>query len=564
LHFLEAEPEEMPMKKTAASIIAPFILAVITLGCGAQSDMESTPGVPTNNMKQPVIEEPDLYRWADKHLYVQNPQTGLNILDVSDPARPKRVGRAGVMGGAGAEMYIHNELATILLKTATPHCMSPKNLNPKGWKFGAEVAFVDVAQKTHPKILQRYCIAGELVASRTVDRMLYVVSKGAGGSRAISIDTTNPQHARVVQQQDFFGSSKEIIVTADAIFVASRVPDAEETGVQYVSINAKGEMKVRGLIQVPGDPQGRFHMSREGKLFRIVTYRSSVRKSRLSIIDVSTPDHLKLVGELPNIGKGEKLYATRFDGDMAYVVTFKRTDPLWVISLKDPTQPKIVGELHVPGWSDFLFPMGKRLVAVGRGNNGMRVGVSLFDVSDPTNPRSLHQISLGSYDATSEANVDHRAVTILEPPGGNPVVVVPHTSVSYDDNCSVRDHLQLVEVQPKRLQTRGSMTQQGAIRRTLLVDSHLYSISDYEVLAMDMHDLDHLVVDTAVTIGTSVTHDQDYNQYCRYYGDREGDDSYGGFMMFCSAGGGLSMPPVSMVMLGVLFVGLRLRRRVRR
>ena len=548
------------MKKNVSVILAALFLALATWGCGAQNDMEATPGVPTNNMKQPVIDEPDLYRWSGNHLYIQNPQTGLNILDVSDSARPRLVGRAGVVGGAGAEMYIHKDLAIILLKKATGHCISPKNLNPKGWNFGAEVAFVDVAQKTHPKVLQRYCIPGELVASRTVDRMLYVVSKGQGASRGISIDTADPQNARVVQQLDFPGSSKEIIVTADAIFVASKVPGSEETSVQYVSINAKGEMRSRGLIQVLGTPQGRFHMQKEGKQFRIVTYRTSVRRSRLSIIDISAPDHLKLVGTLANIGKGEKLYATRFDGDLAYVVTFKRTDPLWVVSLKDPTQPKIVGELHVPGWSDFLFPMGKRLVAVGRGNNGRRVGVSLFDVSDPTNPRSLHQITLGSSEATSEANVDHRAVTILEPPGGNPVVVVPHTSVASDGTCAVRDHLQLVEVQAARLETRGDQTQQGTIRRTLMVNNHLYSISDYEVLAMDIKDMDNPLVDTAVTIGTSVTHSQDYTQYCGYY---YGEDDYadGGFMMFCSAGGGSLTPPASMVLLGLLLVGLRARRR---
>ncbi len=554
------------MKNTASTLLTTCFVALITWGCGDQSDMEATPGTPKTSMKQPLIEEPDLYRWAGQHLYIQNPQTGLNILDVSDASRPRLVGRAGVVGGAGAEMYIHKNLATVLLKTVTPHCVVPKNLDPKGWDFSTEVALVDVAQKTHPSILERYCIPGKLVASRTVDRMLYVVSKSQGVSRGVAIDTADPRHARVVNQMDFPGTTKEILVTAEAIFVVGKVASTDETSVQYVSINAKGEMRSRDLIRVQGAPQGRFHMDKEGKHFRIVTYRASARSSRLSIIDLTNPDHLKLLGMLPGIGRGEKLYATRFDGAMAYVVTFKRTDPLWVVSMEDPAKPEIVGELHVPGWSDFLFPMGKRLVAVGRGDNGQQLGVSLFDVSDPRNPRSLSQVSLGSSNATSEANVDHRAVTILQPPNGNPVVVVPHTSVSFDGNCTVRDHMQLVEVHPKTLQVRGAQTQQGSIRRTLMVQSHLYSISDYEVLAMDIKDLDRPMVDTALTIGTSVKHDQaQIAQYCNMY-DYMGEDHYatGGWFMACSAGKAGLTPPASMVFLGLLFLGLRLRGRSRR
>ena len=551
------------MKNTVSTLLTTCSLALFILGCGAQSDMEVGPSTPpTNTMKQPVIEEPDLYRWAGSHLYIQNPQTGLNILDVSDASRPRLVGRAGVKGGAGAEMYIQSNLAIVLLKTATPSCVVPKDLDPKGWDFGTEVALVDVTQKTHPSILERYCIPGELVASRTVDRMLYVVTKNQGVSRGVAMDTSDPRHARVVNQMDFPGATKEILVTAEAIFVVGKVAGKDETSVQYVSINAKGEMRSRDLIQVMGVPQGRFHMDKSGKQFRIVTYRQSARSSRLSVIDISDPDRLLLIGMLPNIGRGEKLYATRFDGAMAYVVTFKRTDPLWIISMEDPTKPVIVGELHVPGWSDFLFPMGKRLVAVGRGDNGQQLGVSLFDVSDPRNPRSLNQITLGSFNATSEANVDHRGVTILQPPNGNPVVVLPHTSVSFDGNCTVRDHLQLVEVHAKHLQVRGAQTQQGTIRRTLMVQQHLYSISDYEVLAMDIKDLDRPLVDTAVTIGTSVKHDQaQISQYCSMY-NHYGEDDYatGGWFMFCSAGGGGLTPPTSMVLLAVLFIGLRLRR----
>ena len=554
------------MTRHTSILISIFLLA-LAWGCGASQDAAMNEGAPpTAQMKQPVIEEPDLYRWSGQHLYIQNHQTGLNILDVTVAAKPRLVGRAAVVGAAGSEIYVQDrkggqKLAMVLLKSATSHCLfAPQDLDPRGWKYGAELALVDVAQASHPRVLERYCLPGKLVASRTVDQMLYMITSGSGSSQAISVDTSDPRRARVVQQMFFAGDSREIIVNAEAIFVASKVPGSEATLVQYISINARGEMKGRDELQVLGLPQGRFHMNTEGNQFRIVTYRQSVRKSRLSIIDISKPDQLKLMGQLPGIGSGEKLYATRFDGDKAYVVTFRRTDPLWVISLRDPTNPAIVGELHVPGWSDFLFPMGQRLLAVGRADNGMQVGASLFDVSDPHNPRALHQISLGGYGSSSEANVDHRAVTILEPPGKNPVLVIPHTTMAYDGSCSLTDHLQLVEVKSSELRVRGSADQQGTIRRSLLLHGHLYSISDYELLSINIDNLDTPSVRTAVTIGTSVTRPDDpQNQYCGMY--MGNDEEYGGWVMFCSVGQEVgALPPVSMVLLGLLLVVVVRRR----
>ena len=537
------------------------------LGCGAQSDSAEAVA-PPSKMKQPEIQEPDLYRQVGDRLYVQNAQTGLNILDISNASKPRLVGRAAVTGGAGAEIYVQargaHKLALVLLKQATSSCQSPHNLQPSGWSFGAEVALVDVTLASHPRVHRRYCLPGKLVASRTVDRMLFVVTKGSGASRALSLDTTDPTQAKVVQQMSFSGDSKEIIVSPDAMFVASK-HGSDRTQVRYISITSQGKMTARGVMELPGLPQGRFHMHRDNAVFYIVTYEAGARRSRLSVIDLSDPDNLGLHGEVPNIGRGEQLKATRFVEDRAYVVTFKQTDPLFVIDLSDHKNPRVVGELHIPGWSDFLFPMGKQLVAVGRGDNGMHLGVSLFDVSDAANPRALKQISLGGYSATSEANVDHRGVTILKRNGKNPVVVVPYTSVTDDGSCTVKDYLRLVEVLPTSLKVRGRVTQSGTIRRSLMVNDHLYSISDYEVLALDIRQLDNPMVDTAVTVGTSPDRSEAMNQYCGYYG-HDDDMAYGGFPFMCAiptAATSPTLPPASLVLLGLVLVLVAARRRRR-
>ncbi|MFT3817509.1 MAG: beta-propeller domain-containing protein [Rubrivivax sp.] len=117
---------------------------------------------------------------------------------------------------------------------------------------------------------------------------------------------------------------------------------------------------------------------------------------------------LQALATLPNaqrpaaIGKaGEQVYGVRFAGGRAYVVTFRRTDPLYVLDLSDPADPRIGGELQVPGFSDWLYPLdGGLLFGVGRDamadGRVQGVKVALFDVQDAARPRLLDSRSHGA------------------------------------------------------------------------------------------------------------------------------------------------------------------------
>ena len=107
------------------------------------------------------------------------------------------------------------------------------------------------------------------------------------------------------------------------------------------------------------------------------------------------------------------MYATRFMGDKAYLVTYRNTDPLFVIDLKDETNPKVLGELHIPGYSSYLHPYDENhLIGIGMETEetvnrdaygkvistsaivtGMKM--SLFDVSDVTNPKEISKTVIG-------------------------------------------------------------------------------------------------------------------------------------------------------------------------
>src|SRR5258708_27773824 len=113
------------------------------------------------------------------------------------------------------------------------------------------------------------------------------------------------------------------------------------------------------------------------------------------------PGGISKLGEL-ELGSGEQLHATRFDGNLVYVVTFFQIDPLWVVDLSDPAKPHIAGSVNVPGWSSYIAPQGDRLVTVGVESHP--VAVSLFDVPNPTQPTLLGHLILGGNYSWGDAN----------------------------------------------------------------------------------------------------------------------------------------------------------------
>ena len=112
-----------------------------------------------------------------------------------------------------------------------------------------------------------------------------------------------------------------------------------------------------------------------------------------------------MVGKLEGIGQGENLHAVRFMGDRGYMVTFIKTDPLFVIDLSQPQNPRVLGELTMPGYSDYLHPydathligVGKDAVDSVQGNFAWYQGLklALFDVSDVNNPVLVANYSIG-------------------------------------------------------------------------------------------------------------------------------------------------------------------------
>ena len=138
------------------------------------------------------------------------------------------------------------------------------------------------------------------------------------------------------------------------------------------------------------------------------------------------------VGAVEKIAPGEDIRAVRFDDDRGYVVTFKKTDPLFVLDLYQPAHPKILGELKIPGFSTYIHRIDpEHLLSIGfdaddHGSFAYFDGVilQLFDVKNPTEPRLVHKEKIGSRGSTSEAATNHLAFNYFADQG---LLAVPMT-----------------------------------------------------------------------------------------------------------------------------------------
>jgi len=147
---------------------------------------------------------------------------------------------------------------------------------------------------------------------------------------------------------------------------------------------------------------------------------------QVNVLDINA--NMTVVGTVDDLGKpGERIYSVRFQEDRGYVVTFVETDPFYTLDLSDVTDPRAVGELEIPGYSNYLHPIGDDLIlGVGQAvENGMTTGlqISLFDVSDFSNPTRLFNFieADGSY---SDAQYDHRGFRYLNESG---LLILPLT-----------------------------------------------------------------------------------------------------------------------------------------
>jgi hypothetical protein len=266
-----------------------------------------------------------------------------------------------------------------------------------------------------------------------------------------------------------------------SVFPTEFTTDLHKFAIDGLNLNYKASGEVKGHLG--WDPERiSLRMSEHAGDLRVISYTGSdgwvvgldavvststgtatkptvpASPATLTILRESGADGLlKPVGTLPNpqrpapLGKpGEQIYGVRFSGDTGYLVTFRRTDPLYVLDLKDPTDPKTAGELEMPGFSDVLLPLPQGLLlGVGRDADasGAALGpkVALFDVRDPTKPALISSKTLGARGSVSAVDHSSHGLNVLQV-GPVARVALPASLLGGDGDAQAQHLLKRFEV----------------------------------------------------------------------------------------------------------------------
>jgi uncharacterized secreted protein with C-terminal beta-propeller domain len=264
------------------------------------------------------------------------------------------------------------------------------------------------------------------------DSMTHVIS--------LNLDTRS-----VVQKSFLLGSSQTMYVSKNNIFLASvhypyypffRTPGSissistQETTILHKISIEDGDVSYIAQGEVPGRILNQFSMDEYNGFFRIATtignnwIEDTLSSNNIYILD----ENLKQISQIENIAPGESIYAARFLGNRAYLVTFVQVDPLFTIDLSNPYNPRILGELKIPGYSEYLHPYDENhIIGIGKEVDPtidadkvhtpgaiyytaiLGLKLALFDVSDIKNPIEQTKIVIGDRGTDSPALYDHKA-----------------------------------------------------------------------------------------------------------------------------------------------------------
>jgi inhibitor of cysteine peptidase len=196
--------------------------------------------------------------------------------------------------------------------------------------------------------------------------------------------------------------------------------EIDQSVVHRVSISS-GNIEYAAGGKFPGNILNQFSMDENNGYFRVATNTggwvggmSIESVNNVYVLDSS----LNVVGKLEDLAKGESIYSARFMGDRLYMVTFQRIDPLFVIDLSNPASPTVLGELKIPGYSDYLHPYDENhIIGLGMDTEENQWGgisisgikLSLFDVTDVANPQEVSKYVIGGRGSYSIALHEHKA-----------------------------------------------------------------------------------------------------------------------------------------------------------
>lgn len=318
------------------------------------------------------------------------------------------------------------------------------------------VAVYSINLSGKASLLKELEVEGSLLSSRKKDNTVYLVvnqymnfyygsednvipmyrdSASSGDYRELPVDSimyypgrNNPNYLIVaaidIDNKDskstmeaFLGSGSQVYMSSNALYIAAQDYNNILGSVTNISKFTVNGMKIGfaagGMVE--GTILNQFSMDEYNGNLRVATTNwINESTNGLYILD----KNLNEIGAVKNLAPGETIYSARFMGDKGYIVTFRQIDPLFVFDLSNPTEPKVLGELKVPGFSNYLHPIAEDvLLGIGQSvdeKTGRQDGIklSMFDVSDSGKPKELNNLVLGGSGSYADVLNNHKALML--------------------------------------------------------------------------------------------------------------------------------------------------------
>lgn len=440
------------------------------------------------------IDEADIIKNDGKYIYYVSFSDNIIRIYEGNKTSPKLAGKIDDFKGEGF-LCDYTAVGEEIKRICDMYLIDNKlvvNVSSAEWKdeehyINKTYAYVyDVTDVSNPKKLSSFTQSGEYVSSRMIGSRLYIVSSQTvqdtkekddyipytevtGGKKEYlspkdiccpesttensfiiisSVDINTGEKS--VDSKAVFGAGTDIYCTNENMYIAvNKYGDNAQVDIIKASI-ADDDIKLKNSVTVNGSIDSQFSMDEYNGYFRIATttekYRHKneedfeiIRNNNLYVFD----EQFNKIGEVTGFAKDESIKAVKFMGDIAYVITFESTDPLFVIDLSNPSKPKILGSVKIDGFSTHLLPIGddkvlgigyhEALVDEHEWESGIKL--ALFDVSDKTKPEVLDSYVL-KY-GNSDAQSNHKAIVMNKEKG---YYAIDYTQNLIDDNGEDEEH----------------------------------------------------------------------------------------------------------------------------
>jgi hypothetical protein len=476
------------------------------------------------NVQEAGVDEPDIVKTDGVRLFVVVDET-LRAFDLRG-AQPIALGTLR-LGGPGGELLLFGDRLLVIAASGSrtdvhevdvrdPSAMRVvRSLSMEGDYVSARAAggTVRVVVESAPRALSgtarrfRRSVRSATWLPRAVVRR----APGAAPQRRKLVDcrsvrrTATPSGYDVVtvvtlgiadglQQLDadaVMTTAETIYATPDSLYVAANEWRTGRSGLHRFDLTDPGRSEYVASGSVPGRLVSQWALSEHDGHLRVAstTGWGDGSESRVTVLRQDA-GVLAPVGLVTGLGRTEEIRGVRFMGDVGYVVTFRQIDPLYTVDLAEPANPRVLGELKIPGYSTYLHPVGEGLL-LGVGQDASSEGetrgtqISLFDVSDLGAPRRLQSIALGRRQ-WSPVEDDHRAF-LFWPHTGLVVLPLERWSSRGEPAWAGAAAFRLAGARLSEI-ARIVHPRSGSVLRSLVAGGRLLTVSDEGVMSSALAD----------------------------------------------------------------------------